>query len=765
MNNRNLLKGIPAEHTRFIKLPNDKGHNSVWDFVRAPDGRFYISICGEDEQPLSALLYEYDPGTGGTRLIFDLEKVWIVSSTEMPPSKIHTSIDFLPDGKLIMTTHNTAPAPGHKRWLYEQHYEHPWEGFPGSIVIIVDPDTNEVNIRGIPVPRESLYGGMLGNNPDYYYFLGYMRGHFYRLDLRTNEVKDYGKVSEFSSCRLIKDDAGRIYGGSYTGSLWRLDPVKDEIEDLKIYFESPHGTKYRRQFIYGLKSPRGTLFLTDNVDGELLELDPETLEVTRHGYIHLRPEQPRNPVVGYAVGGFAADDNFVLYYGLETFHGKDIMRLVRWDILGGGEPENLGLIAPDGKQSHYVCEMLFDDDGWLHIVDVCGEYSPYILAVDAGKLAPIPTSGSALELQPNPPAVTDTKPNPAIETKMHMNENQQYFMHMEAGKIRTLPLHRHIGWKNSAVQHMSLSEGTIRCITGTDAVYLLAGDADSDYWDQPIVLYTEACPRSCIQLHPGGTAILTSDNSLLVADLNKAAVDKVIGLPIDRAWHRIVCRLDETAIVLSDADGALAVIRIDDGSASLLPGVRLAAADAHVIALDEARLLLSGENDRLIVYDRVRMTSAPLRITAPSIRGRAFQAVLTGGIVMNDGSVAAGTRDGLFFRISPDLLRTTSFGRLYSAGGLRDFIAFRENSVVGVYGDERDAGHVFYFSPEHGFVDLGRPRVIKDNSQLVHIDSEWASIHHISCLAYSPEDDLLCVASAESYGCVIRYRNLVTGWS
>ncbi|GGD79083.1 hypothetical protein [Paenibacillus nasutitermitis] len=764
MNNRELLKGIPAEHTRFIKLANDKGHNSVWDFVRAPDGRFYLSICGEDEQPLSALLYEYYPKTGGTRLIFDLEKVWIVSPAEMPPSKIHTSIDFLPDGKLIMTTHNTAPAPGHKRWLYEQHYEHPWEGFPGSIVIIADPDTNDVNIRGIPVPRESLYGGVLGDNPDYYYFLGYMRGHFYRLDLRTNEVKDYGKVSEFSSCRLIKDDAGRIYGGSYTGSLWRLDPVKDEIEDLKIYFESPHGTKYRRQFIYGLKSPRGTLFLTDNVDGELIELHPETLEVIRHGYIHLRPEQPRNPVVGYAVGGFAADDNFVLYYGLETFHGNDIMRLARWDILGGGEPENLGLIAPDGKQSHYVCEMLFDDDGWLHIVDVCGEYSPYILAVDVGKLAQIQESGSEWELQPENPAALDSKPDPAVEPNMHMNENSQYFMHMEAGKIRTLPLHRHIGWKNSSVKHMSLSEGTIQCISGTDAVYLLAGDDFSDHWDQPVVLYGQGCPRSCIQLHPGGTAILTSDNSLLVADLNHASIDKIIRLPMEQTWDRIVCRQDEAALVISDADGRLAVIRIADGSVSLLQGVRLAATDAHVIPLDEALLLLSGENDRLIVYDTAHMKSDPLEIAAPSIRGRAFQAVVTGGIVMGDGSVAAGTRDGLFFLISADLSSTTSFGRLYSAGGLRDFISFR-NDIVGIYGDERDAGHVFYFSPQRGFVDLGRPRVIKDNSRLVHIDSEWASIHHIACLAYSTENDLLCVASAERYGCVIRYRNVVTDWS
>ncbi len=121
----NLLAGLPPEHTRFVQLPNDKGHNAAWDFRRSPDGRFYVSVCGESDLPLSALLYEYDPRSGGLSLILDVEKSWIVDPRQMPPSKIHTSLDFLSDGRLIMATHNTSPAPGHQQWLFEQHYEHP----------------------------------------------------------------------------------------------------------------------------------------------------------------------------------------------------------------------------------------------------------------------------------------------------------------------------------------------------------------------------------------------------------------------------------------------------------------------------------------------------------------------------------------------------------------------------------------------------------------------------------------------------------------
>src|SRR5690606_14710891 len=124
----NLLASIPEEITRFTQLPNELGHNAEWDFVKSPDGRFYVSVCRENEKPLNAFLYEYYPDTGQLSLIFDVSKVWIVDAQQMPPSKIHTSIDFLPDGRLIMATHNTAPAPGHKQWMFEQFYEHIWEG-------------------------------------------------------------------------------------------------------------------------------------------------------------------------------------------------------------------------------------------------------------------------------------------------------------------------------------------------------------------------------------------------------------------------------------------------------------------------------------------------------------------------------------------------------------------------------------------------------------------------------------------------------------
>ncbi|MBB6671652.1 hypothetical protein [Cohnella nanjingensis] len=744
----NLWAGIPETHIRFVKLPNERGHNAVWDFKRSPDGRFYLSICGENEKPLTALLYEYDPATGGLRLIFDVAKVWIIDPEQMPPSKIHTSIDFLPDGRLIMATHNTAPAPGHKQWMFEQHYEHPWEGYPGSILMIVDPDTNAVQVRGIPVPRESIYGGMLGRDPRYYYFLGYMRGHFYRLDLETNEVRDFGKVSEFSSCRLAKDDKGRLYGSSYTGGLWRYDPDTDEIEDLRDRFRSPNGTKHRRQFIFALHSPRSTLFLADNLDGEMLELHPETLEVTRHGPIHLPEQRLAN---AYGIGGLEADEQFVLYYGLKTYEADYCpIRLVRWDILNGGLPENLGLVSPGGKDSQYICEMIFGPDGWLHMVDVCGAFSPYIVAVDVKSLRPPEEDAPSLALAPY--AEPDWN-----------GVGRAAFMHIEADAVRTLPLHQHMDWRDTAVAHMRAWKGTTYAIGGDRQVTLTAFDAAGEEPLRMAVVYGGGGPVSCIDAGDRCAAVLTADGRLAVIDLEDGNCVSCKPVP---DGVRLTKLHDAQGgggdLLASDREGTLYVwdVYADRGQLRPLENIRLATEDSHVVRLENRRLLLSGRDDELIVYDIGLMRAEKLSVQAASIRGRAFRAALTGGAVLEGGTVVLGTHDGMLFTLSPDLRQRTVYGRLYASGQLRGFVKRNGREVLGIYGGARDAGHVFHFSQDRGFVDWGRPRVIKDNDELRDIETEWAHIHYLSCLAYSEADDWLSVASGERYGCIVRYRGM-----
>ncbi|MBO9609489.1 MAG: PQQ-like beta-propeller repeat protein [Paenibacillaceae bacterium] len=740
----NWEAAIPERHMRFVQLPNEDGHNAVWDFKRSPQGRFFISVCGENEKPLTARLYEYYPNSGELRLMFDVADVWIVDPRAMPPSKIHTSIDFLPDGRLIMATHNTAPAPGHRQWMYEQHYEDPREGYPGSIVMIVDPDTDEVSVRGIPVPRESIYGGLLGDDPRYYYFLGYMRGHFYRLDLITNEVRDYGKVSEFSSCRLAKDDRGRIYGGSYTGELWRYDPAADEIADLKIRFESPNGTKHRRQFLFALQSPRGTLFLVDNLDGEMIELHPDSLEVTRHGSIQLRrcPAQR-----AYGIGGLEADERFVLYYGLKTYDDAYCpIRLVRWDILNGGEPENLGLVSPGGKDSQYICEMIYEPDGWLHMVDVCGEHSPYIVAVDVKQLRPPGPEAPRLQLVPY------AEPD-------YNGVGAAAYMHIAAATTRTLPLHRHMVWRDTAVLHMIVRQERLYALGGARSVIWTVTGMNEDAPARIHVVYDGGAPLSCVGIDPFNAAVATSDGRLLLVDMTTGDCISDTAVPAG-GIVRLHGVTDAGHLLASDRFGAVSRLRPADRSWQSLPGLHVQPDGGTLLPLPGDRLLLSGKDDSLLLYDAATAQCATLAVRTPSIRGRAFRAVITGGAVLEDGTIVAGTGDGMLFSMPPDGSRTVAYGRLYASGPLRGFIRLGDDTVAGIYGGVSDAGHVFRFSPASGLTDLGRPRVVKDNAELADADTEWASIHYLSCLAYDRAGEWLCVASGELYGCVVRYRGI-----
>lgn len=136
-----------------------------------------------------------------------------------------------------MTTHTTAQSPVHPYWYPEPFYNHPFEGYPGSIILIYDPETGAVENRGIPVPHESIYGACYDQKRNSLYFTGYLRGHLYRYDLDTSYVRDYGQVTEFGSFRLHKAGDGNIYSASRSGNFYRINTDTQEIEELGIFFQ------------------------------------------------------------------------------------------------------------------------------------------------------------------------------------------------------------------------------------------------------------------------------------------------------------------------------------------------------------------------------------------------------------------------------------------------------------------------------------------------------------------------------------------------
>ena len=329
----------------FIDAP---GFNAAWDYKISPDGRHYIPLCAEGNFPEYVKLYEYLPAANEMRLCFDLEKSIVVYPRTIRPSKIHTSINFMPDGKLIMTTHTTASAPGHPIWMPEAYYEHLWEGFHGSNVLIWDPDTGKVEDLGIPVPRDTIYGAVYEPSTRSLYFTTYFRGHAYRFDLDDRSVTDFGQCTEFGTYYMFRGPDGSIYFSTRSGAFWRINVEKRCPEYLGIEF--PIEGDYSRRhnvFAYADNGPDGRLYFCTHHGRRFLAYDPRTNTLETLGYTV--PAGMREDYPDGMVFGMAFDREGKLWYGLST-HGCHLCRIDVRDP--DAEAEDFGLAGTPGRAHH-----------------------------------------------------------------------------------------------------------------------------------------------------------------------------------------------------------------------------------------------------------------------------------------------------------------------------------------------------------------------------------------------------------------------------
>ena len=210
------LELIPQSAIKQCYITDSPGHNAAWDYHITPSGRHFIPCCAEGSFAEYVRLYEYYPKTNTVEKKFNLDDRIVVYPRTIRPSKFHTCMCSMPNGKIIAATHTTAAAPTHKEWMPEAYYGHMWEGYMGSNVLIYDPKTNEVEDLGIPVARESIYGAKYIPEHNCLFFITYYRGHLFRFDLDTRNVTDYGQCTEFG-CYLLADGTdGNIYFSSRT---------------------------------------------------------------------------------------------------------------------------------------------------------------------------------------------------------------------------------------------------------------------------------------------------------------------------------------------------------------------------------------------------------------------------------------------------------------------------------------------------------------------------------------------------------------------
>ena len=331
-------------------MPSPNPHNSIWDSILGADGKLYFSVCSELISSEYAKLAVYDTDTNTVKELFNTKELIFPNERMIRDSKFHTSFAWMNDGRLIMQTHTTDKAPDHPVWMPVPYYSNPWEGYFGSSLIIYNPRTDEAENLGVPVPRETLYGGAYDKVNNAYYALGFLKGHLYGFDLNNRCVRDYGQTVERASYRLVVGSDDNIYFTTRNGVLQRINVRTKEVENLRhqLHYTNEPG-RLRPYLSYGVNGPDGRLYLTGMHDEYLNCYNMQTGEFSHIGRF-INPELfSTDEKTNHYLGCMAFDKNNVLYYvvGFPRKNKMDDFKLpcalMRWDFLAGKDPEYLGI--------------------------------------------------------------------------------------------------------------------------------------------------------------------------------------------------------------------------------------------------------------------------------------------------------------------------------------------------------------------------------------------------------------------------------------
>lgn len=374
-------------------------HNACWDAHLTPDGKLYFSLCSELTVGEYARLYTYDYENNKAIECFATKEILLKSDRYIRDSKFHTCIQTTNDGKLIMVTHTTDKAPQHIAWLPYSFVSNPWEGYPGGELMEYDPATGKVDLLGIPAPRESIYGAVYSPKDDAYYMLGYMRGHLYRYDRKTRKCADLGQASEYHCYRLVIGPDQNVYFSTRSGFLMRYNVDAGCIEDTGARI---HCDKDIHDWPYTymgpcVTGPDGRMYMTGNFTDKLSAYNVETGEMECLGKMIPADEYVNNDQQHAMLPGMAFDKYGVLWYVTMSFRDNEDeyykvpSMLCRWDVLGGGEPEVLGLFGTvDRVQTHTDSFYIDKERDILYSVSTNHSlHSPDVIAVDLEKYRPV----------------------------------------------------------------------------------------------------------------------------------------------------------------------------------------------------------------------------------------------------------------------------------------------------------------------------------------------------------------------------------------
>lgn len=740
---------VDPTHIEAIPFPAQADSPlDVWDLACAPSGEIYASLSPMHE-PGSPRLYRFDVVRKSMDLIFDFRELTFLPRRAIPASKIHTSMAFADDDTLLMVTHTTAPAPAHEVWAPLSCFHDLYEGFPGSHLLRLDTRSGEARSLGVPVPRESLWGGSCYlTRTGEYLAIGLLRGHLYSIRVSDMSVVDLGYVGR--GCRLFQDGGGRAYGISPVGSrsraiMYRYDPARRTIEDLGVELPRSRGAS----LAFACVGPEGRVYLARNFYDPFWNLDAVVDDEATDRIFAFDPDSERVDDLGSAFPGardlpYPAEPRIrrrivvgpifltdgCLYCGVLGGSLDGLVALVRWDVLARAEPEFLGFLHSSGAVVPFVWDSVAGSDGRLYFAEAsAGVFAtrPELIGIDATRLDSVDVSSSSVETRFENPPRFDAEVRARAERYARKADPN-----MRSRRVHRIELYdRLLGAEACEVTGMiRIGPQGICAGTRSGAIVLWSGE---DAWiggslEEPV--------RGLA--HDDKNAFVIGERTLwrfaVVPVPGKAIrLAKVATLGADQRFGYLGARKGCVFGIVTP--GAVPFYLSNEGLI-LGPSTGVVSGRRVLWRSDDGLFIAAGDGGELFSW---RPGEALTRTEAfiPSLGGRRFLARWTAACSVAD-FMFGGTSDGYLFEYEPSTRSVRNLGKPDLSLGIRDLTAV-DDGVVGIAGRDNDLCTVFGYSRRAGFVDYGTDVAgSMELSALVRLDeltiaiAESARIAHVN---------------------------------
>ena len=388
---------IPQAGVTHMLVTEEPTHNAVWDMAVSPEGRIFFSVCGESYAAEYARLYEYDHARRKLIPHIRLEERILTSESALRASKFHTALSFPGGGRILTTTHTTSPGPTHPTWMPYAYADHPYEGFPGSNLLLYDYNTGETKGLGVLTPHDTAYGATYDPKNGDYFCITWMRGVGYVYNLYTGERRCLGQLSDSHTSRTFLCSDGHIYGSTFSGVLFRYNTDLRDVEFLDV--EASGLMRHAREY-------DGVLYFTTGPCGvpgrgqELFAYELKTRRLRSLGRpVPKADYDGSDPFVYNNAYGMAFDSQGRMWYGCMIYTPEikySGARLFMWDFLHGKQPVDCGFLGTPLRTVSITAEMHISND-ILYISDgnhtsdhdtPCG-----ILAIDLKEFVPALEAG------------------------------------------------------------------------------------------------------------------------------------------------------------------------------------------------------------------------------------------------------------------------------------------------------------------------------------------------------------------------------------